>query len=423
MTQSEDNTATQSETNELTDTARALIEAIERPKKSTFEERGLDGYLPKLDLPGFGEKGDTCGEDIPHFCDCCGDTFDIGRTCATSRCPRCAPAWVMRRAGSSKENSGGSVEGEQSKETPGHVAKIDALARKMSSDRGGASIKTHHLVFSPPMDSWFLSAEDPLDRTFKVIRELLQVFDAEGFVYFHPWAGDNEDHDGDDRGEWKKRLFSGRDWEGDVKDELIPRGHFHAIVCSEWIEGGESIAQMNEATDWIIKRVAKRDGSGRSLDGLEDIARAATYCLSHTGIREQSGNHYAQFRQYGSTLSNLTYCPRKDEADAKVREVAPDTLGIEKRSVRCLRRVAPDEAADTHSPTPEIESDGDAAADTTDPDPEEVELVPCDGKVRPIDDAPDFLSRPEWRAKARDADKLQSTWEDWNAGDGWPGGS
>lgn len=404
--------------------ADAMSGIINTPRKSTFEKRGdIDGWLPKLDLPGFGEEDDTCGEEIPHFCDGCGHSFPVGRTCAKSTCPRCGASWVMKRAGTSRENSGGATGDGEDK--PGHVAMLDAVSRLKSSRSGGKSIKWHHVVFSPPMDSWFLEAEDPLQRTFHVIRDLMKLWDAEGYVYYHPWAGDNEDHEGDDRDEWSKRLFSNRDWEGDVKDELIPRGHFHAVIAAEWVPGGDVTRLVHEQTDWVIKRIAKRDGTGSySIKGLDQLARTVTYSLSHTGIDTSGERNQAAFRRYGSTFDDVENCPRKDEADDWVRSVAKTTLGVPLNDVKCLEEVPEDEACD-HNDADHLPDDvEDGAGDDTDTT-EEVDapdMVPCNGHVRSIDEADRFLENPKWRAQARHADELQTTFEEWEDGDGYPGG-
>ena len=411
MSSSENQKTVDIEADELTDVAKKIIESIDRPKKSTLDERGPGGWLPKLDLPGFGEQGDDCGEEIPHFCDCCGDSFVIGRTCSKSRCPRCASSWVLKRAGTSREKG---------EDVPGHVARMDALARTMSSNSGGKSIKLHHLLLQPPMDSWFLEAEDPLQKTFHVIREILQAFGAEGYVYYHPWAGDNADSEEDDQGEWKKRLFNGRDWD-DVRDDLIPRGHFHCIVAAEWIEGQETTTQIFEKTGWITKRIAKRDGSGKSLDGLDDLAQAVTYCLSHTGIDTSGKNNQSAYRAYGSTLDSLSYFPNTEAADAAVRRAAPRTLGIQTQKVACQVEVSPDEAADEDA-TPTHDHDHDGECSELEPDTDEevdpVDLVPCNGKIRIITEAPRFLENPKWRGQARHSDVLQTTFEEF---EGLPG--
>lgn len=397
--------------------AQDIIAAIERPKKGDDSNLSPDapgGWLPQLDLPGFGSEREDCGDEIPHFCECCGHSFDVGRTCAQSMCPRCGPAWVLKRAGTSRENG---------EATPGYVGKLIATAKMMSAARDEA-VFTHHVTFNPPPDDWFLEAEDPLQRTFDVINEILTLMDAEGVVVYHPYRGDNED--GDDRGEWKKRIFSGREWDGDVRDELRPSGHFHAIVASPFIPGGDVTRKVEEQTGWVIDRVAKRDGSGRSLDGPGDVARAVTYALSHTGVDTSGERNVAAIRRYGSTYKRANVYTRDLEAaDHAVRTVAPKTLGISANSVRCMKKVSDEEASegsDALASLLEGEGDGGDVEATATTEPEDVELVPCEGAVLPIDQAPHYLDDPEWRGQARHADELRREWEAWEEGDGWPGG-
>jgi hypothetical protein len=389
------------------DVAEAIIEAIDRPRQADDMSRGADGWLPTLDLPGFGDSYDSCGEDMPHFCEDCGHTFAVGRTCSRSVCPRCAQSWVTNRA-------------------PNIVGKLDATARMMASVRDGAVYK-HHVVLSPP-DDWYLEAEDPLDRTFRVVREILDVMDAQGMVAYHPWAG--EGSDGDDRGEWKRRLFNGRDWE-DVVDELVARGHFHAVVASPHIPGGDVTKQVHEETGWVIKRVTKRDGSARSLSDLQDVARAVSYVLSHTGIdTDRDGHNQAAYRKFGATWHDAdVYDDVEEAADRAVREVAPKTLGIETRKVRCEREVAA-EARDSDGSVDLLKEFGDGQGSGADAEPEPStaepddggEMVPCSGRVRDIEDAPDYLDDDVWVATASCADELREAWADWEPGDGWPGG-
>ena len=399
--------------------AQSLIDAIQRPNQlegDEWLERGADAWLPQLDLPGFGDAYDDCGDDIPHFCEDCGHSFAVGRTCKRSVCPRCAPAWVLDRA-------------------PGIVGRLDTISRVMSA-RDDEPVYKHHVVFSPP-DDWALEADDVLDRTFKVIRELMNRMGAEGMVAYHPWAG--ADHlEGDDRGEWKKRLFNDRDWEGDVRNEVKPRGHFHAVIASPHIAGGDTIRQVNAETDWVIKRVTKRDGSGRSLDGLEDVARAVTYCLSHTGIdTERDGHNSAAYRTYGSTWHDSqidVYDDVEEAADIAVREVAPRTLGIAADSVRCGREIDPsaredDPRVDAYRNLTAPEGDGDAESlDDFDAEPgsstvevdgadelDESELVPCSGRVLHIKDAPDHLRDLSWTTSASRVADLARAYRDWLA--------
>ncbi|SFH07864.1 hypothetical protein SAMN04488063_0115 [Halopelagius inordinatus] len=395
--------------------AERIIERIEKPRAGGKENLGPDtpgGRLPSYSLPGFGDAYDDCREDMPHFCDDCGKPIPVPRTCARSTCPECAPAWVLKRAGTSYENSGGSTtDDEELKEPkPGHVGKLLAAAKMMSANRGGESVKHHHVVFSPPRD-WFLQAQDPLDKTFKLIGDILtNHFDAAGRVYYHGWSGGDDLED--DLGEWKNRLFEGRDWETDVRHELEPRPHFHAVVASPFIPGEGVTDRIHDETGWVIKRIAD-EKSKRSIDGIDALARVVTYCMSHTSIKETDHGNFAQMRAYGNEYKEVdVYDDDRRRADRAVREVAPHTLGIPARDIECYEEVPADEC-DDHDHLDELEADADGDGDDQEADPDEVEMRPCKGAVRPIDEAPDRLEDAEWRARATRWKELQTTFDDW----------
>jgi len=243
--------------------------------------------------------------------------------------------------------------------------------------------------------------------------------DFQGVIFYHPWSGDNADSHEDDQGEWKKRVFSERDFEGDVRDELIPRGHFHVVGASPWIPGGKVTEKVYQETGWIIERHAKRDGSGISLDSMQDIASAVTYCLSHTGIDTRGeGHNYAAIRKKGVEYQEVDVRQRDMvAADDAVRTVAPRTLGIASNRVKCFEEVAPEDASEHDSATSLLadDEDGEGSTSSTDEDLDEPEMVPCDGHVHPIDAAPRYLENPDWRADAPRSDDLQTTWEYWQA--------
>jgi hypothetical protein len=239
-----------------------------RNKYAGRDETGDAGMLPELDLPGFGKPytGDdgqiSCGAGIPHVCEGCGHTTEIGRTCRRSTCPRCAPAWAMELA-------------------KGHVGRLHEAAKMMSSREGNRAVYKHHAVVSPPR-GLFVDADDPLNAAFHAVRDFLDAIGAEGFVYYHPFSG-SDDHQ-DNRGEWKQRLFQDRDWEGDIRDELEMRPHFHVVCVTPHFPDGDVTAGIHDRTDWVLHRITQRNGSPVSLGDLEDVARAVTYALSHAGI-------------------------------------------------------------------------------------------------------------------------------------------
>jgi hypothetical protein len=389
--------------------ATRLATEINRPNKVDRFEKGalvrarndrIGGFLPDLDLPGFGDELDDCGDEIPHFCADCGHHFAVGRTCRRSVCSRCATSWVVDRAASV-------------------VGKLDATARMMSSARDCAIYK-HHVVVSPPED-WFLEASDPLSRTFEVISELLRAMDAEGVAIYHPFSGDDDVQD--DRGEWKKRLFSGRNWEGDVKDELESRPHFHLLVAARHIPGGDVSRLLHEKTGWILHRIADED-TGRSIDDLEDLARAAAYSLSHVGIDTDDELNQAQYRYFGSTLHDATVFESIErEADHAVRKVAPDVLGIASDKVACVNEVAESEVSDRSNATLDnLDDDGESdGSEELEESGESTELVRCEGRVVPIDEAPDYLDDPEWTVSPTREREIRELWERWDEGGGWDG--
>jgi hypothetical protein len=413
--------------------AEEIVTEIKRPRQGDFRERGPDGWMDPHALPGFGDPYDDCTEPIPHFCVSCGDTFSKGRRCKRSVCPECAPLWVVDRAESD-------------------LAHLRAVAKVMGA-KMGKSVKMHHVIFSPPQANdetdhgWYLAADDPLQRTREVVSNILSVMNAEGIVYYHGWSGEQ----GDDIGEWKQRLFSGRDWE-DVRGELKPRPHFHAVVASPFIAGGEITKRVTEETGWVIERIADEDG--KSLETLTDAARAITYCLSHSSIRLEycaNGDNKVAKQAYGRIWHSdrlTVYDNIKRQAEREVRSVAPRTLGISPSRMRCETDVpvnawrddtvevgdaynddvsdsdsdhAEDdscESEDTESEDSEpddCESDECESEDRDDGSPTEVQTVTCKGVIRPLADAGHYLDDEDWVQTTLHSDELRREYEDFQA--------
>lgn len=385
-----------------------IIDEIERPRQGDITRRGADGYLDAGVLPGFADEPmqDDCGEPIPHFCTQCGAVIEIGRTCSQSRCPRCAPSWCVERA-------------------EPKVARLQSVAKTMSA-RLGVPVFKHHLVISPP-DDWYLYAEDPLGRTFEVVKEILSLLNAEGIICYHGWTG----KDGDDRGAWKRRLFNDRDWETDVRHELKPNPHFHCIVASPFIAGGEVTRRVQEETGWVFDRIAD-ESTGKSLEDMEAAARALTYSLSHTSIRSpENGNNIAQIRTVGkhwhggkNTRRVTVYDNVRRKAEIAVRKVAPTTLGVAPNTLRCETPIPRseqrdetvdhtssydnDDAANTTSESSESGSaENDAAGEHDD------KMVSCKAPIKPISEAEEFVEDDDWIETARYSDQLTREFEDW----------
>lgn len=418
--------------------AEAVIREIQRPEQPVFnatevgESAGLGGqfiddsssetspgFLPALDLPGFGEPygddapGGACGDPRTHVCEDCGYDIEIGRTCARSVCPRCAAAWVMKRAGTSRENG---------EAIPGIVARLVKTA-KMMSGSSGKSIKFQHWTASPP-DDWMVKAEDPLEKTQQTLKRICKrVFDANGISAYHPYRGDREEPDAgsglrDDRGQWKDRVMSGREWE-DVRDELDVSPHFHMVLCAEYIPVGIT-EKIEEETGWVFKRITKRGSNVSIGSDLESLARVVTYVMSHTGIRTDygaDGSNHAAYTEWG-TQDGRVYDDDRVAADLAVRTVAPRTLGIPGKKVECKRQVPEElralDRVDAYRNTTASDSSSSETSSSPTDDLEQASgdsgtLVPCDGRIWDISNLPGLLAAEDFQARIRD-DQLHELW-------------
>lgn len=365
-------------------------EIIDRFESVDASEDTFGNELPELELPGFGEAYDDCGDEIPRFCADCGATHTVGRTCYRSRCPRCGMAWTR--------NQGTAI-----------TAKLEATRRLKESKRPGwGGWKFHHLVLSPP-EGFATFSHESLDRTFDLLKEVLdELGAAQGVIFYHPYRG----ADGDDRGEWKQRLFSEMDFD-EVLDELEHSPHFHVVVVSKHIDGGHVTRAIEEETGWLVERITKGD-SNVSIYDKYDLARVVTYCLSHTGLEEMDdGSHRAAYRYFGRTANLAATDEIEAEMDAAVRSVVPRTIGLEWSSLACL------EDRDGREPQSPLVASTAAAfsagggdgfpADAEDEAPDGV----CAGRLLEIKKAPRFLEDEEWVENAPYSDDLRETWEEW----------
>lgn len=365
------------------------------------EDDLLGTELPELDLPGFGEEYEDCGEDIPRFCADCGSTHVVGRTCYRSVCPRCGASWTRRQ--------GTAV-----------AAKLEATRRYLESSRAGwDGYKFHHLAVSPP-DGYETFTNEALDRTFEVLKEVLGELGVDtGVIFYHPYRGE----DGDDRGAWKGRLFEGIPWE-DVREDLEHSPHFHVVAIAKHVDGGYVTKAIEEQTGWLVERITKGEDSNVSIYDKYDLCRVVSYCLSHTGLREtESGRTRAAYRYFGR-VANL---PAEDhierEMDAAMRSIAPRTLGLSWSDVACAEDregrepqgwLVGDTSAAYRSGV-SFEDDDDLDEDVDPPDGK------CGGRLLFLGRAPEFLDDDEWRAAAPHADELAETWEEWEGDlEDWP---
>lgn len=312
--------------------------------RAKFEENaGVEsgGDVGESVLPGFGpdrdggNARDDCGESHPFVCDSCGHAVPFGRTCAMSVCGRCGAVWARDRAIQK-------------------AAKVRRLRKEKHQQTPDAEHqKLHHLVVSLPM-SWLAALADAgvtLPEALEVAREavkaVLEELRGQGVVIGHSFRGENDDgtlaEESDDRGEWKERQFGGREWEGDVREELAWMPHFHAIVVSDWIEGGELTERVEEETRWVVHRITGGESS-TSLPSDGAMARALTYSISHADIEQHGdGPNRSAIWEVGSFdgsafKSDARFTPRPWDLEwsgAVVREAARKTLGLSSSSTDC----------------------------------------------------------------------------------------
>lgn len=348
--------------------------------------------LPELELPGFGEAYDDCGEDIPRFCANCGSTHVVGRTCYRAVCPRCGASWVRRQ--------GTAI-----------AAKLEATRRYLESSRAGwDGYKFHHLAISPP-DGFETFTNEALDRTFEILKEVLSELGVDtGVIFYHPYRGE----DGDDRGDWKRRLFEGLDWE-DVRDELEHSPHFHVVAIAKHVDGGYVTKAIEEQTGWLVERITKGEDSNVSIYDKYDLCRVVSYALSHTGLYETEETTRAAYRYFGRAANLPAEDHIEREIDAAMRSVTPRTLGLEWSSVACSVEydgepqdwLVADTSAAFRSGV-NYDEDGDR---DDDPDPPD---GTCGGRLLYLGRAPEFLEDEDWRAAAPHADELAETWDEWS---------
>lgn len=363
-------------------------------------------YRPAtLGLPGFGDPYDgsdgniPCGTEIPHVCEHCGERIDVGSTCGRSRCPRCGAAWVLKRA-------------------PGIVNRIWSAAKMKETTQ-----YLHHGVISPPPEV-YVDDEDPEQALKDAVKDMMRALDMDGIALYHSFTGKSDEGEGfeeshqDDRGEWKHRLFEGRNWEGDVREELQHRPHFHVIGATSYFPGGGRgiTKRVYDQTGWVIHRITERNGSNRSLSTFEKLARAVTYALSHTAIDTRGERNRYVHSKIGSDYHNADDRHLAQARDA-VHKVAPDTLGIPRMEIECQSQVPKDER-DHSDPVSELIDDQEGAEPESTSSDDGSKTVPCRGDLVDVDDA-DFVDEPAWQRAARYADEAIEARREWEDVGGW----
>lgn len=279
-------------------------------------------------ITAMGDRYDTCGDQKPHFCSHCGKPVKdddgnlvmIGDTCWRQECPRCGAGWSMRRA------------------IP-ITSKMESLRKEVAARRG-ESPKFHHCAVR--MDD-FRAARDADDTFFDVVKGAIDEVGVNvygGAIIHHSYTGDNEDHEDDDLGKWKERVFSGREWEGDVEDELKEWHHAHVLVLADYIDHYACESLFENAGIFVHRIQNEDDDSNVSLYGVKDLGESATYCLSHARLADDAD----AYRYFGAVANHSA--DHRIEARCKevVRSVVPKTLDLQlPENELCSREIAASE--------------------------------------------------------------------------------
>ena len=292
-------------------------------------------------LPGFGPDGngenarEDCGEAHPFLCDTCASTIQMGRTCAMSVCGRCGVAWAR----------------DLSIKKTAKVRRVRKEKDYHTSDKEWQ--KLHHQIISPPLGWWFhlakagLSLEDAYDVTKEVVKFILDELRAQGVVIRHSFRGERDDgsiaDESDDRGAWKERLNSDREWNDDVRDQLAWMPHFHCVVVSDFIKGDQDdlTERVENMTGWVLHRISHDDGVSIPNDAA--MASIVTYSLSHADIQVRENANRSAVWEVGAfegdaikSSSRFTATPSDLEwSDNVVRRVAVETLGLKSGTTDC----------------------------------------------------------------------------------------
>jgi hypothetical protein len=298
-------------------------------------------------LPGFGPEGngenarEDCGNPHPFLCSSCANSVEFGRTCSQSVCARCGVAWV-RDAAIKKAAKVQRVRKEQYKRSPSNVDQYE-----------------HHGVISPPLGWYYdlahagLTMQEAQEKTRDVVKRILDDLRLQGVLIRHSYRGQHEDgsikDEHDDRGAWKERLNSDRDWNGDVREDLAWKPHYHAIVVGNNFKTraapGEDVGlteRVEQKTGWVIHRI--EDSDKISLENDKAMAKALMYSLSHADIEVHHGGNnqscvweVGAFKGYRTrSSSELASQPQDlDWADAVIREASPQILGLQSGTTDC----------------------------------------------------------------------------------------
>lgn len=365
-----------------------------------YEHGNPDKYdtsPPSGKLPSMGEKGDACGSDWKYFCTNCGHTHDSGFVCNRSLCPHCWAYWDMNQA-------------------TNQTAKLEQKrVQLMSNEYDGKNYESdhmrfHHMIisFAPNHDNVQFDCDDPYNAMVDISDALLEAIGTDyhgGIFKYHAKTGEEGE---DDRGKWKNRIGEESN-EDEVEDELTERGHIHALVLAYEFDGLVCENAYNKTGLMVKRATSRKDDNNTSVYGLTELASVSTYTQSHVDLDVSGDKVRARTTWKGDVRGTTASDSVKSRANAEVRKVAQQTLGVAFSDHTC------DHELDSEEETAGYGGQGFSGTVSGDsPSDEEKDGTNvCYGRTVDIRKAPKFLQDDEWCEKAPYASQLKSTWKEW----------
>lgn len=308
-----------------------------------------------LTIPGMGDPGKNCGEAIPiEFCEECGEPHFATVSCDQRQCPDCWNSWRSDRA-------------------EGIVRRL-AAARRVAGD--GLERRVVHGVVSPPEGEVRTLTE--FDRMMRRAYELIGEAGARGGVAVpHGWRVKDEvkerwaeDTDGGESGpalwRWVREVY-GDGW----RQAAYWSPHVHILALAPDFAANDPDAQDG----WVVSRI--RSLSRWSLtdrEGYEDMARAASYLLSHSAYEPESNTD--SVRWFGDLHpSNFSPDPNGEIPEPSLPSLSEGTYKVIERFAAEAVGLEDDEA---------------------DREPKDCRRDECEGERRTIHDAGEWLMNPDW---------------------------
>lgn len=356
-----------------------------------------DTEPPSGRLPSMGSKRDSCGADWKYFCTGCGSPHDSGFVCNRSLCPHCWAYWCMNQATT-------------------QTAKLEQKrAQLMENEYGGKNydndhIRFHHMIvgFAPGHDNVQFDCNDTYNAMIDIADALLSAVGTDyhgGIFKYHSKTGEEGE---DDRGKWKNRIGEDTD-EDEVENGLTERAHVHCLVLAHEFDGLLCENAYNKTGLMVKRAVSTKEDNNTSIYGLTELASASAYSQSHVDLDDSGNKVRARTTWKGDVRGTEPSDATEARANAEVRKVAQETLGVAFSDHTCHRELDEEEetagyGSQGFSGTVSGDSPSDEEKDGTNV---------CYGRTVDIRKAPKFLQDDEWCEKAPYASQLKSTWKEW----------